>query len=153
MRRLADEYRYKGSCRSMGKVDAGVIKGSGRVRYRTTVHGPVIGYGKVGGRTVAVSRKRASFGQDILFQLPFRDLTLNKVDSAKTFIKTMARSPFTFNTGYADDRDIAMFSAGRLPKRDKRVDPRLPTKGTGQYEWKGFISTGAHPQQIDPPTG
>jgi acyl-homoserine lactone acylase PvdQ len=147
------KYKYNGKCRSMGKVDAGVIKGSGRVRYRTTVHGPVIGYGKVGGRTVAVSRKRASFGQDILFQLPFRDLTLNKVDSAKSFFKSMARSPFTFNAGYADDRDIAMFSAGKLPKRDKRVDPRLPTKGTGQYEWKGFISAGAHPQQANPSSG
>jgi acyl-homoserine lactone acylase PvdQ len=146
-------YRYKGRCRTMGKVDAGVIKGTGRVRYRTTVHGPVIGYGKVDGKTVAVSRKRASFGEDILFQLPFRDMTLNKVDSAKSFIKSMSRSPFTFNAGYADDRDIAMFSAGKLPLRDKRVDPRLPTKGNGQYEWKGFLAASKHPQQIDPPTG
>ena len=48
----------------------------------------------------------------------------------------MATSPFTFNVGYADDRDIAMYSAGRLPVRDTRVDPRLPTKGTGEYEWQ-----------------
>jgi acyl-homoserine lactone acylase PvdQ len=146
-------YRYKGRCRSMGKVDAGVIKGTGRVRYRTTVHGPVIGYGKVDGKTVAVSRKRASFGEDILFQLPFREMTLNKVNSAASFFKAMGESPFTFNAGYADDRDIAMFSAGKLPLRDKRVDPRLPTKGTGQYEWKGFLAPGKHPQQVDPPTG
>ena len=146
-------YRYKGRCRHMGTVDAGVIKGTGRVRYHTTVHGPVIGFGKVGGRTVAVSSKRASFGQDILFQLPFRALTLNQVDSARSFVRAMARSPFTFNAGYADDRDIAMFSAGRLPVRDRRVDPRLPTKGTGRYEWKGWLAASKHPQQIDPPSG
>ena len=93
------------------------------------MHGPVIGYGKVDGRTVAVSRKRASFGQDILFQLPFRDLTLNKVDSAKTFIKTMARSPFTFNTGYADDRDIAMFSAGQAAEARQARRPAPPHQG------------------------
>ena len=63
----------------------------------------------------------------------------------------MSTSPFTFNVGYADDRDIAMYSAGRLPKRDARVDPRLPTKGTGSYEWKGFLSKAQHPFQVNPP--
>ena len=146
-------YLYKGRCRKMGRVDAGTIKDSGRVRFNTTVHGPVIGYAKVGGRTVAVSRKRASYGQDILWQLGFRDLTTGKVRSAATFREAMSTSPFTFNVGYADDRDIAMYSAGRLPVRDKRVDPRLPTKGTGEYEWRGFLKTSQHPYQVNPPSG
>ncbi len=146
-------YVYKGRCRRMGRVDAGVIKGSGRVVYSTTVHGPVTGYGKVHGRTVAITRKRASYGKDILWQLPFRDLTTGKVRSARTFFTAMARSPFTFNAGYADDRDIAMYSAGLLPRRDPRVDPRLPTRGTGQYEWRGYLTAAQHPQQIDPPSG
>ena len=30
-----------------------------------------------------------------------------------------------------------MYSAGRLPLRDPRVDPRLPTNGNGKYEWRG----------------
>jgi hypothetical protein len=137
----------------MGTVDAGTIAGSGRVRFHTTVHGPVIGYGKVGGRTVAVSRKRASYGQDVLWQLGFRDLTTGKVRSAATLRDAMATSPFTFNVGYADDRDIAMYSAGKLPKRDPRVDPRLPTKGTGAYEWKGFLSKAQHPFAVNPPSG
>ena len=37
------KYRYNGRCRTMGSVDAGTIEGSGRVRFRTTVHGPVVG--------------------------------------------------------------------------------------------------------------
>jgi acyl-homoserine lactone acylase PvdQ len=146
-------YLFDGKCRKMGRVDAGTIKGSGRVVYSTTVHGPVVGYATVGGKAVAISRKRASFGQDILWQLPFRDMTLGRVDSTKTFFKAVSRSPFTFNIGYADDRDIAMYSAGKLPIRDPRVDPRLPTKGTGQYEWKGFLPAAKHPQQVDPPSG
>ena len=137
----------------MGTVDAGTIEGSGRVKFNTTVHGPVTGYAKVGGKTVAVSRKRASYGQDILWQLGFRDLTTGKVKSAATLRDAMATSPFTFNVGYADDRDIAMYSAGKLPKRDPRVDPRLPTKGTGEYEWKGFLSKAQHPFQVNPPSG
>lgn len=147
------KYRYKGRCRTMGRVDAGTIKDVGRIVYRTTVHGPVIGYAKVGGRTVAVSRKRASFGRDVLWQLGFRDLTTGKVRSAETFRKALASSPFTFNVGYADDRDIAMYSAGRLPVRPKDVDPRLPVKGTGEYEWRGFLAPSKRPFQVNPPTG
>jgi acyl-homoserine lactone acylase PvdQ len=71
----------------------------------------------------------------------------------EVFKKAFARSPFTFNVGYADDRDIAMFSAGRLPKRAKGVDPRLLTLGTGKYEWNGFLSADAHPQAVDPASG
>ena len=147
------KYRYKGKCLKMGTVDAGTIKGSGRVKFNTTVHGPVTGYAKVAGKTVAVSRKRASYGEDILWQLPFRALTTGQVKSATDMRDAMAASPFTFNVGYADDRDIAMYSAGKLPKRDPRVDPRLPTKGTGEYEWKGFLSKAQHPFQVNPPSG
>ena len=132
------KYIYKGRCRTMGRVDAGRIAGSGRVVFRTTVHGPVTGYAKVNGRTVALSRQRASYGRDILWQLAFRDLTVGKVNSAETFRSAMASSPFTFNIAYADDRDIAMYSAGQLPVRNPRVDPRFPTKGTGEYEWRGL---------------
>ena len=131
------KYLYNGRCRTMGSVDAGAIEGAGRVKFRTTVHGPVTGYAKVRGRTVAVSRKRASYGQDILWQLGFRDLTTGKVESAATLREAMSTSPFTFNVGYADDRDIAMYSAGRLPVRDRRVDPRLPA-GHGRVRVGGL---------------
>lgn len=147
------KYRYRGRCRTMGRVDAGTIRGSGRIRFRTTVHGPVVGYAKVRGKTVAVSRKRASHGQDILWQLGFRDLTTGKVRSAATLRDAMATSPFTFNVGYADDRDVAMYSAGKLPVRDRRVDPRLPAWGTGEYEWEGYLTKAQHPYQVNPPSG
>ncbi len=147
------KYLYKGRCRAMGRVDAGTIKGTGRVVYRTTVHGPVTGYAKSGGRTVALARKRASFGQDVEWQTMFRDLTTNQVHDTASFFKSAAKSPFTFNIAYVDDRDIAMYSAGKLPKRDPRVDPRLPTKGTGRYEWRGFLSPAQHPHQVNPASG
>ena len=147
------KYLYKGRCRTMGRVDAGTIAGSGKVVFRTTVHGPVTGYAKVGGRTVALARKRASYGRDILWQLAFRELTVGTVRSAETFRANMASSPFTFNIAYADDRDIAMYSAGQLPVRHPQVDPRLPTKGTGAYEWRGFLAHSRHPYQKNPPSG
>src|SRR3954463_12623115 len=149
------KYMYKGKCRKMGLVNAGTIAGDGGgpVIYRTTVHGPVQGYAKSGGKTVAVTFKRSSYGKDILWQIMFKRLSTNQVSGLKSFYSAAATSPFTFNVAYADDKNIATYSAGLLPIRDKRVDPRLPTKGTGKYEWKGFLSANGHPHQANPPSG
>jgi acyl-homoserine lactone acylase PvdQ len=59
----------------------------------------------------------------------------------------------TFNWFYADNRDIAYFSAGRVPKRAPGTYPGLPTLGTGQYDWRGFLPASAHPQAINPSNG
>jgi acyl-homoserine lactone acylase PvdQ len=144
------KYMYKGACRDMGFVNAGTLNGTPpqQVTYHTTLHGPVIGYATVKGVRVAVSQKRSSFGKDILWQLPFEDLTLGKVHNAKQFIKSMRQSPFTFNAGYADDRNIAMYSTGLFPVRAKGVDGGLPTNGNGNFEWKGFASAKLHPQEV-----
>ena len=147
------KYLYKGRCREMGVVDAGEIAGEGRVVYRTTVHGPVLGYATVDGRRVAISMKRSSYGRDILWQVMFKRMTDGKVRGLKSFYRAAATSPFTFNVGYVDDRNIATYSAGRLPIRDPRVDPRLPTIGTGEYEWKGFLKPMDHPHEANPPSG
>jgi acyl-homoserine lactone acylase PvdQ len=147
------KYMYKGKCRKMGNVNAGNIKDQGDVKFRTTVHGPVLGYAKSGGKRVAITFKRSSYGKDILWQLMFKRLTDNKVSGLKSFYAAAATSPFTFNVAYADDKNIATYSAGALPIRDKRVDPRLPTKGTGQYEWKGFLSANGHPHEANPASG
>jgi acyl-homoserine lactone acylase PvdQ len=146
-------YLYRGRCRPMGVVDAGTIADEGEVTFHTTVHGPVVGYARVAGRPVALSRKRASFGRDTLALLPYRALTLGQVTSASSFIRAFAPMPLAFNVVYVDDRDIAMVSTGRLPLRDPRVDPRLPTRGTGEYEWRGFLPAARHAQAIDPPGG
>jgi acyl-homoserine lactone acylase PvdQ len=148
------KYVYKGNCRDMGFVNAGVLKGAGGqpdqpVTYHTTVHGPVIGYATVHGRRVAVSQKRSSFGKDVLWQLPFEDLTMGHIHDARQFVKSMQQSPFTFNTGYADDRDIAVDSTGFLPVRARGVDGGLPTNGNGRYEWRGFAPPRLHPHEIN----
>jgi hypothetical protein len=83
----------------------------------------------------------------------FKRLSTGAVSGLKSFYAAAATSPFTFNVAYADDKNIASYSAGLLPVRDKRVDPRLPTKGTGKYEWKGFLSANGHPHEANPSSG
>ena len=58
-----------------------------------------------------------------------------------------------FNLFYADDRDIAHVTAGRLPIRAPGTDPALPTIGTGEYDWRGFLGAKAHPQTVNPASG
>ena len=152
------KYMYKGQCRDMGFVNAGVLKGTGgspdqTMTFHTTIHGPVIGYATVNGVRVAVSQKRSSYGKDILWQLPFEDLTRGRIQGPKSFFKSMQRSPFTFNTGYADDRHIASYTTGYLPNRAPGVDGGLPTNGNGNYEWRGFAPARLHVQGIDSKNG
>jgi acyl-homoserine lactone acylase PvdQ len=151
-------YRFRGRCRPMSRFDAGVLKGSGgqpdqRVAFWRTVHGPVVAYATVKGRRVAISSKRSSYGRDVLDQLAFQDLTLGRVHDPASFAKAMRQTPQTFNAFYADDRHISQYTTGRLPIRARDVDPGLPTNGDGRHEWRGFLSSRKHPQQVDPPSG
>jgi acyl-homoserine lactone acylase PvdQ len=131
----------------MGTYDAGTLNGD-PVSFLTTVHGPVIGYATVKGRRVAISQKRSSLNKDVLDLLFNRRLSNGKVHSAKTFFKAAARTPQTFNSFYMDANKIAAFTSGLLPIRHPAVDPGLPTKGTGQYEWQGWLPAKRHPQSI-----
>jgi acyl-homoserine lactone acylase PvdQ len=151
-------YRYRGKCRRMETVDAGTISKDGdsvRARFKRTVHGPVIGYARVAGskRLVALAQRRSSAGHETNDQLFFQKLTYGQVRSAGDFIKAAAASPQTFNSFYADDKDIAFFTTGRLPLRPKGVNGDLPTDGRGKFEWRGFLPASKHPQDLNPANG
>jgi acyl-homoserine lactone acylase PvdQ len=151
-------YMYKGECRAMGTFDAGVLKGRNgtpdqNLIFRTTVHGPVTGYATVGGTKVAISRERSTYGRELASALAFADLDTNKATSAKSFFNVINQEEFSFNWVYADNKDIAFFSAARLPKRAPGVDIGLPTIGTGQYDWQGFLPLSAHARGMNPPSG
>jgi len=150
-------YRYQGTCRTMEPFEAGVLKGrpgepDRTLRFHSTVHGPVIGYAKVKGTRVAISSRRATRGRELLSAIAFQDLNMNRVRSAQDFFRTMNQLEFTFNWFYADNRDIAMFSSGRLPQRSGR-NGGLPTIGTGEYEWRGFEPLARHARVVNPPSG
>jgi acyl-homoserine lactone acylase PvdQ len=149
-------YVVDGECREMGTFDAGVLRGrqgepDRRLVFRTTVHGPVIGYATAGGgKRVALAQARSTRGRELLSALAFQDLNTNRVTSARSFLRAMNQLEFTFNWFYADDRDIAMFSSGRIPLRAPGVELGLPTPGQGSYEWRGFLTQAQHVQGIDP---
>ncbi|MEO7197003.1 MAG: penicillin acylase family protein, partial [Solirubrobacterales bacterium] len=146
------KYLYRGKCLDMGTFDAGTLSGS-PVTFKTTVHGPVVGYATVKGQRVAISSKRSSYGKDVVDLLFNRRLSNGSIDSPKSFFKAASKTPQTFNSFYIDNKHVAEYTSGLLPIRPKGVDPGLPTVGTGKYEWKGFLSKAEHPQGIDPEDG
>ena len=151
-------YLWRGECRAMTTVEAGTIAGrpgeaDRQLVYHQTVHGPVTGYATVDGRRVAISVKRSTRGRELASLPFFLELSRNEIRSARDFVRAAGRMELAFNWVYADSRDIAQYTSGRVPVRPPTVDEGLPTKGTGEYEWQGFVPADAHVQVIDPAGG
>ena len=150
-------YLYRGQCEPMRRFFVGTLKSSGSpdqaVSYYETTHGPLIGYATVAGKRVGIALQRSTRGREILSAPAFYALNTGRVASAKQFLQTMNGVEFSFNWLYADDRDIALFSSGRLPQRAQGTDPGLPTVGTGDFDWRGFLPFAGHARGINPPSG
>jgi acyl-homoserine lactone acylase PvdQ len=150
--RSSTHYLYKGHCRALKNFNAGELAGKA-VRYRVSVHGPIIGTATVHGRPYALSRKRSTFGRDGLNLAALHDLTGGKAKTPQKFWRIANQFGFTFNWGYASRSATSYFASGYLPKRARHLDRRLPTLGTGKYEWRGFLSALQHPHDVSGPGG
>ena len=98
------------------------------VRFRKTVHGPVIGYATVDGRRVAISEKRSTRGRDVLERWSFQDLT--RTGSGTALVRAIGRADrlhvqlvLRRRPGHGD------VLGGRLPNRPPAVD-RACRRGT-----------------------
>ena len=153
------KYVYRGQCRDMTTVDAGLLQGNGsdvpdqRLTWNETVHGPVTGYATVDGQRVAISQARSTRGREALSMRFAHDMNTNRVRSSRGFVRAANQLEHTFNVLFADERDIAMFSTCRCPTRAPGTDPGLPARGDGSREWRGFLSAARHPQQVNPRHG
>ncbi len=118
-----------------------------------TVHGIVQTRATVKGVPVAIVSQRSTYGREAASILGFsRFNNPDYVKNATTFKKAAAGIDYTFNWFYADNKDIAFYSSGRLPIRAKGTDTDLPRWGDKAYDWKGWLSDSKHAQQINPPT-
>ena len=124
----------------MRRFFAGTLEAQGQpdqeISYYETTHGPVVGYATVAGKRVAISVQRSTRGRELLSTRAFYDLNTGRVTSAQDFVQTMNGVEFSFNWFYADDRDIAMFSSGRLP------DPRGGHRSRRSRRWGTATTTG-----------
>jgi hypothetical protein len=150
--RDSTHYLYKGVCRSFRTFDAGTLNGDPIV-FPKSVHGAVIGTATVHGQPYALTRKRSTFGRDALNLGALKDMTQGKATTPQKFFDTANQFGFTFNWAYASRQRTAYFTSGLLPVRAPGLDRRLPTLGTGSYEWRGYLTEDQHPHDIGGPSG
>jgi acyl-homoserine lactone acylase PvdQ len=142
--RASSHYMFQGECRPFESFDAGTLNGQPIV-FPRSVHGSLIGTATSDGRPVALTRQRSTYGRDGLNLAALKDMTEGKASTPERFWRTANQFEFTFNWGYVSRDDTAFFTSGRLPVRAPGLDRRLPTSGTGEYEWRDFLDEREHP--------
>ena len=145
--RSSTHYRYKGRCMAFERFNAGELDGE-PVSYDVSVHGPVFATATVDGKPYALSRKRSTFGRDGLNLAALHDMTRGKASRPSKFWKAANQFGFTFHWAYTSREKTAYFTSGELPQRPRGLDRRLPTLGTGKYEWQGLLSRRKHPHAV-----
>ena len=158
----SNQYMFKGKCKEMqSRTETFIVKPSAgsagppsvetRTFYRT-VHGPVFARGKVKGKPVAFVKNRFFWKREV-DSIPQFYKWNAKVDSLSDFKDAASKFTMSFNTFYADHKNIGYFHVGFYPKRPKGYHPSLPTWGTGRWEWGGRIPFRRHPKTINPDQG
>jgi len=153
--RESEDYEYEGKCVPMTTFDAGTLGAAPgepehEVYFKESVYGPVGGTVMVKGQPYAIATDRADRGREPAGELAFSDLDSERVHSPEEFFEAANQLETTFNMAYIDSKNIAYFSAGRLPVLAPGTDASLPTLGNGEYNWQGFLSLAQHPHEVDP---
>jgi hypothetical protein len=150
--RASTHYMFNGDCRALETFNAGRL-GTAPLIYNVSVHGPMFATATVGGKPYALTRRRSTFGRDSLNLAALKDMTEGQAFNPSRFWRAANEFGFTFNWAWVSRTRTAYFSSGYLPKRAPGLDRRLPTLGTGQYEWTGFLTEKRHPHDVNGPQG
>jgi acyl-homoserine lactone acylase PvdQ len=157
-------YLFRGKCLAMKAEDfteSAITKPGGLGapvnldhKIFLTRHGVVQGWTTVKGKPVAVVNQRSTFNHDVDSVAGFLQWGDPKLThSVKSWENGAAKVQYTFNWFYVDDKHDAYYVSGRDPIRAKGANPNLPTWGTGDAEWRGFLSPAKHVHETDPKQG
>jgi hypothetical protein len=148
------QYWFKGAWKDMEHRSEIIrVKGADAVVHHVarTVHGPIIEWDVSNG--VAYSHSFAMRGKEIDNWVGIVEMGRAK-SIAEFESKGINRMGWNLGICYGgEDGEIAFWEAGSMPKFAKGVDPRLPTPGTGDHEWTGFLSPAEHPHMRNPKQG
>ena len=117
--------------------------------YRT-VHGPVISIDEK--NNIAYSKSFSFRGTEAQSVAAY--MKANWAKNLMEFEKAASEFTMSLNWYYADkEGNIAYYHVGKYPNRNDEIDQRLPTPGTGEYEWEGFLPFEKNPHVINPENG
>jgi penicillin amidase len=148
-----EQYSFNGRWRSVEKrTETIAVRGSEAVQFEVfrTVHGPVLEWDRE--HHLAYAKQMAYWKQeDRVLEAVYR---FNRVGTAREFGTAVARIATSHNWFCATQGgDIGFWYSGHQPIRASDVDTRLPTPGTGEYEWHGFLPFSRMPQIVNPRQG
>ena len=148
------QYWFRGEWRTMLHHSETIpVKGGAPVVHEvaTTVHGPVISWDLAHG--VAYTERYAERGKELDNWVAVVEMSRAKT-LADFASKGVARLAWNLGVCYGDvSGQFGFWEAGLLPKRPAGVDSRLPTPGTGEYEWSGFLDFNQRPHMLNPRQG
>jgi acyl-homoserine lactone acylase PvdQ len=122
--------------------------GSKTVRLCRTQHGPV----QARGGDVAYARRYAIWKHEIATLNGLAEV--NAASSVKQVNAAARKLTWNENLMAADDRGhIGYWHPGLLQVKPRSWDERLPYPGTGNGEWRGFLTPKQRPHAIDPKQG
>lgn len=131
------QYWHNGAWRDM-ELRREVIHVAGaddvEIEVALTVHGPVVEWDEESG--LAYAKSYASWMSEGQFWAG--NFERARAQTAEEFAQINATYPTTGNYSIAtSDGRIATWHYSGAPIRAKGIDPRLPTPGTGEYDWTG----------------
>lgn len=146
-------YLYRGEYREMERrVEVMAVRDSSPVEVEVvrTVHGPVIEWDEKAG--VAYSLSASFRGREMETMRAM--LGFNRARSVEEFEKYVPYIWLSHNFFVADrEGNIGFWHCGKPPLRASGIDHRLPTPGSGEYEWRAFLSFEDAPQVRNPARG
>ena len=151
------QYKHNGEWRDMEMIDSPLVVRNGDDSYEVrhpevkhTVHGAVVH--SVSFNNQAYTQAWASHGGQVRSFAAFTDILMARdLDEFETAVHEIDTN---HNLIAADvDGNIGYWLTGRFPKRHPDQDPRLPTPGTGERDWQGFVRLSKLVSCINPPQG
>ncbi len=148
------QYWHNGKWHNMERrADTILVKGGEPVKHEvvSTVHGRVFAWDVENG--IAYTQRVAQRGHELDNWVAI--VEINRARNIDEFeSKGVAKLATSFGVCYGDETgQIAFWETGLMPKRAEGADSRLPTPGTGEYEWQGFLSFAERPHMRNPKQG
>ena len=148
-----NRYWFNGQWRPVERQTQTIlVKGASPVthEFRRTVHGPVVSEDKA--NAIAYTHRFAMRGHELENWVSLVDM--QRAQSIGEFDAAMGKMSINFGICYGDESgQIGFWETGLMPRRAPGTDPRLPTPGTGEYEWQGFLTPAERPHMLNPKQG